>query len=795
MDIMVIKSFLKDKRSLWWILATGIISGIIFTTYLTIHNTNKENEINDAKRNYGNYIYSISGVATCDEDEIIEAANCDYKKAYTMDIEKDGKSFKYYFLDEEYLNSLGCHIVYGEFPKNEDEVLISRWYASYLDISIKEILGSQINLINPNTNKNSKYTISGITDENEKYITVFFNGEKYNIKNQEEILFYPDNLKDIENRTDNFVEKIEEYDWENCNLNYDLLWTYGELESVKADTQRDRLLNIAILIGLIILINIITFNLLAVCLIKWKNSIMLYKKIGASMSQIFINIAWVNAVFFAIGHILGSIISVVGCGLLYKFVAQTSIYVPINIILVVFGVQLVMILGYFWLKFDDYNDMSCSLLENNLSQGNFVRKNYKSILSSKMPVFMLSIRNFIFYGGKKIYNIFTIAVSICGLVILCYQFKEIPRNVDENSDFSYLIEVDDYYSINNRISQEEYDALIKSYEEVQEVCKDNGITTYMTNYSPQDYDIPKKCLSDKFKDSFQNSLSTIMRWDADDNMVKMSLYVMGYTDDVLKEMFGEDFELKDDECIFLGRNLNYDGNGGYQIKNMPGEKIRIRTDIMDDEWFYEKDYTVVKQIDNLPVYPLFENNDLCVILRWDEFKEKLYNNYISSFYIDKISDEKMNEIQHILAGNSHIRILDLEKESLEREFDLNKKRLICMAGIIVFALFTLINVLVQTIIEVKVRTKEFDLMKTLGISSLRQRILIILENSYVYIIGTVLGIAICIIVDRILLNYCIIKESIITASFIGIAIAYGMIMLIIGVLISGYSLSNKGQNS
>lgn len=795
MDIMVIKSFLKDKRSLWWILATGIISGIIFTTYLTIHNTNKENEINDAKRNYGNYIYSISGVATCDEDEIIEAANCDYKKAYTMDIEKDGKSFKYYFLDEEYLNSLGCHIVYGEFPKNEDEVLISRWYASYLDISIKEILGSQINLINPNTNKNSKYTISGITDENEKYITVFFNGEKYNIKNQEEILFYTDNLKDIENRTDNFIEKIEEYDWENCNLNYDLLWTYGELESVKADTQRDRLLNIAILIGLIILINIITFNLLAVCLIKWKNSIMLYKKIGASMSQIFVNIAWVNAVFFAIGHALGSIISVVGCGLLYKFVAQTSIYVPINIILVVFGVQLVMILGYFWLKFDDYNDMSCSLLENNLSQGNFVRKNYKSILSSKMPVFMLSIRNFIFYGGKKIYNIFTIAVSICGLVILCYQFKEIPRNVDENSDFSYLIEVDDYYSINNRISQEEYDALIKSYEEVQEVCKDNGITTYMTNYSPQDYDIPKKCLSDKFKDSFQNSLSTIMRWDADDNMVKMSLYVMGYTDDVLKEMFGEDFELKDDECIFLGRNLNYDGNGGYQIKNMPGEKIRIRTDIMDDEWFYEKDYTVVKQIDNLPVYPLFENNDLCVILRWDEFKEKLYNNYISSFYIDKISDEKMNEIQHILAGNSHIRILDLEKESLEREFDLNKKRLICMAGIIVFALFTLINVLVQTIIEVKVRTREFDLMKTLGISSLRQRILIILENSYVYIIGTVLGIAICIIVDRILLNYCIIKESIITASFIGIAIAYGVIMLLIGVLISGYSLSNKGQNS
>ena len=81
---------------------------------------------------------------------------------------------------------------------------------------------------------------------------------------------------------------------------------------------------------------------------------------------------------------------------------------------------------------------------------------------------MLSIRNFIFYGGKKIYNIFTIAVSICGLVILCYQFKEIPRNVDENSDFSYLIEVDDYYSINNRISQEEYDALIKSYEEVQD---------------------------------------------------------------------------------------------------------------------------------------------------------------------------------------------------------------------------------------------------------------------------------------------------------------------------------------
>ena len=317
----------------------------------------------------------------------------------------------------------------------------------------------------------------------------------------------------------------------------------------------------------------------------------------------------------------------------------------------------------------------------------------------------------------------------------------------------------------------------------------------MTNYSPQDYDIPKKCLSDKFKDSFQNSLSTIMRWDADDNMVKMSLYVMGYTDDVLKEMFGEDFELKDDECIFLGRNLNYDGNGGYQIKNMPGEKIRIRTDIMDDEWFYEKDYTVVKQIDNLPVYPLFENNDLCVILRWDEFKEKLYNNYISSFYIDKISDEKMNEIQHILAGNSHIRILDLEKESLEREFDLNKKRLICMAGIIVFALFTLINVLVQTIIEVKVRTKEFDLMKTLGISSLRQRILIILENSYVYIIGTVLGIAICIIVDRILLHYCISKEAIITANFIGIAIAYVMIMLIIRALISGYSLSNKGQNS
>ena len=35
-----------------------------------------------------------------------------------------------------------------------------------------------------------------------------------------------------------------------------------------------------------------------------------------------------------------------------------------------------------------------------------------------------------------------------------------------------------------------------------------------------------------------------MRWDADDNMVKMSLYVMGYTDDVLKEMFGEDTKIR-----------------------------------------------------------------------------------------------------------------------------------------------------------------------------------------------------------------------------------------------------------
>lgn len=783
MNLIILKSFFKDKKCLFWILITGIISGIIITTYFTIQKTNYQNEINSAKKEYGSYIYAINGVNVKDEKQILEITDCDYKKVFVDYKNNEDNEFKYYYANEEWLNCLGYRVIDGRYPVEKNEVLIPQWYMFYLDIPLDKVIGYKLQLENSITNKLEEYVISGISNENEKIVSIYFEEEVCDKKRIADYIFFTNRLSNIEADYENILKKMENLRWDDSKLNYEILWELGKLDCLKMKVFQVKIFKIAIVVMILALVNIIIYNLIAICLFKWDKYIRLYKKIGASMNIILFSMAEIIGLFLLIGYIIGFLISVVCCNIIYINVANVFVCIPLAELGIVLLVQILVIVYYFGCKYEKYANDSCENLENILTRKTIKEGNVKSILNSKIPLIRLSIRNFIYYGKRKIYNILTIGISIGGLALLCVQFKELPNNIDNNNDFDYLVDVDSYDEISNYIDEKEYMALINSYDKLVKLCNENNIITYMTNYCVQDYTIQKKYLSKEYEESFKDNISDTLRWNSSEKNVELPLYVMGYSDGAIKEIFGNEFKLKNNECIFLSRNLNYDGKGGYKIRKMLGEQVELRTNYAIDGGFSKKKYTVVKQVDDLLSYPISNNDYLCVIIKIDDFNKNFNNNHISSFYLKNLSSSYVECIEHILKGNKYVRLTDMNKELHDEKFNVYKKRIMYGMCIVLFGLFTILNIGIQTMLDVKVRRGELELLHIIGISKRKQRIIIILENMYIYVLGGGIGVFVCICIDKFMQEYCIIKESMITNIFMFLVLVYCIIITFLGLLL------------
>ena len=85
-------------------------------------------------------------------------------------------------------------------------------------------------------------------------------------------------MSNIEADYENILKKMENLRWDDSNLNYEILWELGKLDCLKTKVFQVKIFKIAIVVMILALVNIIIYNLIAICLFKWDKYIRLYKK-------------------------------------------------------------------------------------------------------------------------------------------------------------------------------------------------------------------------------------------------------------------------------------------------------------------------------------------------------------------------------------------------------------------------------------------------------------------------------------------------------------------------------------
>lgn len=319
---------LNKKRTIGTL--TGIILScaliiVVLGMLVTIYNSLFESEV------YHNGYYHVR-VNNIDKEESENIKNLDFVKdiininniGYTYYEENTNYTGDVYSMDKDSFDKLSYHIIEGDFPKDENELLINKAFMYEYDLHVGDVFEMKIgeavdkdyNLVNQRI---KKYTISGVIDRYGDLITT--NSDSKTI-NTYVILKNPSKYKtDIPKLLGNNIITQRESKYESFDINYQvLIW-----ETLDFSDQAVKILTS--IIGIILFIIIVTSifairNSFAISISEKMKTYGMLSSVGATKKQIRRMVLFEGFVIGLIGISIGILLGVL-VNILLVFIINT----------------------------------------------------------------------------------------------------------------------------------------------------------------------------------------------------------------------------------------------------------------------------------------------------------------------------------------------------------------------------------------------------------------------------------------------------------------------------------------
>jgi hypothetical protein len=341
-----------------------------------------------------------------------------------------------------------------------------------------------------------------------------------------------------------------------------------------------------------------------------------------------------------------------------------------------------------------------------------------------------------------------------------------------------------------KATEEEIAGIKKISNEINELCMDNNIVLYYENGYTIDSKLKKSKLGDDYKEKLSSSAVGIRDLLSSSEWLDEKMTIMGYSQSMIEEFIKANdvriSKLDDNQGIMLLRRTNVDGNGGESILSMEGETYLLTTLQFDADSHAWKtiEIEVVDGVDDLLVYPSYQEDGLCLILDIDQYNNYFNNGYVSSFYLKDIDAEMLDKIQAIIKGNQYIQLTDLEDQQAMLKLGKLKRLLLTIVILGCCCFFSLVNIQVQNIFEYDYRKAELVLLDIIGIPKKKKIFMMALESSYIYLIGYVLGLGLCKIMKVFLYCMCILDSKRLEGEVVFISLGITVVFMLFSVMIT-----------
>lgn len=807
---ILLKSFGYHKKYLFLIVLISVLSMGSLSTYLILNETNQFNQLQNIKDTYGTYSYVMTNLSS-EEVEIVKSDEHTLQCATYVSMMNavNNEDFSFMSVDSDFFEYSNYEILKGNFPKSKDEVLVPKWYLFQLGIKSEDMVGAKIELIDPKTNRMELKIVSGLVGCHNDVFTynnvntsgfVIFNANYVELSNGCYNTFViSDQLKNAEKNANSLARTLHEKRKESSAdymLNYPLLHQTGNTEQGRKIQYNQQIIYYLIICILLFFGTVVYRNIIVICLFKWKKVITTYKLLGINMRKIINLLALLFSGLSLAGNLAGVLLSIVISKVLAKlsiniigFTLSNEIVIPYGYILLtsILSVVCISVILYVntrkWTKFTAGSMMQeHGMVANNK---NVVRASL--FKNPKFGCIKIAFRNVFYHYSSKVYLSLCIVACILLIFIIDIQIVQNIESKDNNKSYSYRIEVKDYYNLVNS-SESEIESLKVAYKQIEDICKQCGYKVYYDTKFVTSINYPKKNLSSDFVNEITRTAYGYANMLSQSKTLEMKLAIMGYSDEMIDELAKKCKcklpHLNEEEAIMLSRNVDKEGTGAFDICPSSEDKLTIQTLKFDEstQQRYEQNYTLLASVPELVVYPAFNENCLCLIINHDEFNKWFNNDYVSSFYLEEVDDSTLGKIQEVLAGNTAIKLVN-QKEEYAKQIAAYQQRIIILCGLLVLiCLFTILNVQLQSIFDFDSRIYEFNLLVLLGMSKLKRNLIMIIESSFIFFIGIILGF----ITSKLLLIYSY-KIGLIHSSAFSVNLILGPILIIVlFMLLSAY---------
>lgn len=751
--------------------------------------------------------------------------------------------------DETALNSLGIQLIEGRMPENSNELVISQHIENNggvtykigdkitLDVGKRIAEGQELKQNNPYNNPEDsdedgyieeklkptgearKFTIVGVIErpnmEIEGYsapgYTVITKLDK--IRDNANIAVKFTNIKDTYKITKEIAEDenqksndpnywISKHDY---NVNTELLRWSGVARS--DDTMAMLYTLAGIVIGIIILSSVFVIrNSFAISITEKMKQYGMLASIGATKKQIKKNVLFE-------GMILGLISIPIGilCGILATFIlvqistALVGKFVFTNEINFVFSMPIVVVIASVILGFVTiyFSCIFSARKAAKISPIDAIRSNEDIKIKAKKVKSPKIIKKLFGVGGEIAYknlkrNKKKYRTTVISLVVSITVFISLTTFMNYAFDMSgiYYQEMDYNVSLSVYYPQEGFESEVKAYQYFQEIARKHNLEEYVINRSVDIMDD----VSDKLTDEYRN-----MCREREENDIKsLDIHITSIGEKAYKEYvkeIGGKYEDYKDGIIYYNNSL---------VFNEDGEKIDVINIKKNDEisgTIRETEKTINLKILKVADKPPMASNSYStygMFIVSDELIDLIGDFYCNSMKINaknpdelcqKIKDEK-NSLPEDEEFTLHITNY---KEQADEE-----NRMVLLISIFLYGFITVISLIGVTNIfntittNMNLRSKEFAMLKSIGMTKKEFNKMIRLESIFYgvksLIIGCALGIGISYWMYRVVIGAEATSELPFIFPTEAVIIAIVFISVIVGIIMK-YSLNKINKQN
>lgn len=714
--------------------------------------------------------------------------------------------------DEQYLNNMGIKVIEGRLPKNDTEIIISESIIKnakvnykindkiILDVSRRLSDGYELNQSNPYIKSEEylekiftkEYTVVGIM-ERQNYNIEPYSAPGYTVITKLNNIREKVNVSVVYKNVYKFIESTEQIN--EMKRNGDIIingfnYTYStskynlivneSLLNYEGVTLSDATMTVLVEAGAIVILIIIISsvfvikNSFAISITEKKKQYGMFASVGATSKQIR------KSVLFE-GVIIGIIAIPIGimCGIVAIIVLLWLVNVilgeQLNGIVFVYSVPILpIIISVILAIITIYlSAIGTARKASKVSPIEAIRSNEDIKIKSKKIKCPKLINRILGIGGeisyknlkrnKKKYRttIISIIVSVVIFISLSsfieYGFKMSSSYYKEKN---YNIMVYAYSDVNIKKQEDIYNKIsklenIKSYAiyKEQPLFVEN-IDKKLTNFAKDKLKVDEKnCISvvsigdSEYKNYVKTLGGNIEKYSNGGILINTT---MTYVND--KVASGEIYNIKEGEKLLLTNKSDDISNQEYEL--------REGIDLSEVE---KKDYTIdiVKVTDKKPMGLENSNNILGYLIVSDEFMEKIgitnmRGMYINSSNATKLQEDILNIQEELEKEYGNFTVVNYEEQAKAENSMVLVISIFLYGFIAVITLIGITNIFNTITTTMKLRSKEFAMLKSIGMTKKEFNRMIRLESTFygmkALIIGIPIGIALSYLIYRAFLN-------------------------------------------